>query len=141
MKRAILTLVASRVCASTYAGGSFDFADQLLPLLEQQPELKQYLLSTLDIAPHGYAGRIGSTVNLHLGGTRIGPYVLKAKPKGAKGDYTLELKFHTEKKYLDANDKVSDLVQSVKIIEKLKWVEIKMLPKAASNKALEGASQ
>jgi hypothetical protein len=141
MKSFILTLVACLVCASAYAGGSFDFADQLLPLLEEQPKLKEYLLSTLDIAPQGYACRIGSTVNAHLGGKRIGPYVLKAKPKGVIGDYTLELTFHTEKKYFDANDKVSNLALGVKVLEKLKWVEIKMLSKAASNKALEGGSQ
>ena len=136
MKRVFTAICLLFVCSYAHAGGSFDLDDQLLPLLKQKPELMDYLMSTLDIEPHGVAARIGRTVNSHLGGTRIGPYQLCAKPKGQKGAYTLQLTFHTSKVFLDSNGKPADFTTGVKVVETLTSVEITTLTKA-SNKPMD----
>ena len=140
MRRAYIAICLVLACTYVHAGGSFTFNDQLLPLLKQKPELMEYLMSTLDIEAHGLAGRIGSMVNPHLGGARVGPYRLRAKPKGQKGDYTLELIFHTKWQFLDSNGEPADLTSGVRVVETLTSVEIKSIVEA-SNNAVEATSQ
>ena len=68
---------------ASFAGGTFPFS-QLKPILEQKPMLASHLFSTLDFAEWGMASRVGSIVNEKLGGARLGPYRIRAKPKGAE---------------------------------------------------------
>ena len=73
--------------SQVFAGGSFCLDIELKPILNQQPLIKDLVLETFDIAESGWAHRIGQQVNEKFGGRRLGPYSIKAKPKGQEGDY------------------------------------------------------
>ena len=107
------------------AGGSFSTEENLMPLLNQQPKLKAWLLGALELDELGSANRIGNNVNPRLGGLRVGPYVVLAKPKGAPGDFTLELTFNTEISCLNAAGKPTDLDKAHKVTEQLIDVQIR----------------
>ncbi len=68
--------------SQVFAGGSFSLDIELEPILNQQPLIKDLVLETFDIDESGWASRIGQQVNEKFGGRRIGPYHIKAKPKG-----------------------------------------------------------
>ena len=85
---------------SAWAGGSF-IRDDLLHILEQQPAIAAWVVNGLDLDESGYAMRIGLNVNPNLGGLRVGPYTILAKPKGVRGPFTLEVTVETECNGLD----------------------------------------
>lgn len=113
--------------ALSVASGSFQVDTELDPILNQVPEIKQYLFDSLDIHWTGSAGRIGQSVNPRFGGRRIGPYHVHAKPKGAKGDFTFELIVHTECILTNGEGEPSDLRNAKQISETFVSVEIKPL--------------
>jgi len=113
----------------THAGGSFSVDTELDPILNQVPEIKRILSESLEIQESGWASRIGQAVNPRLGGRRIGPYHVRAKPKGAAGDFTLELIVHTTHVLTDAKGEPSDLPSATLISETFASVEIKPLTK------------
>jgi hypothetical protein len=51
--------------------------------------------------------------------------VVLAKPKGAAGDYTLELTFNTETTFLNAAGKPTDLEKAHKVKEQFVDVQIR----------------
>ena len=126
MKIAALMLSAL-LPITLYAGGSFSVDTELDLILNQVPQIKQYLFQSLDIDWTGWAGRIGQNVNTRFGGRRIGPYHVKAKPKGADGDFTLELIVHTKRIFTDAKGGPTDLPNAEHISEEFVSVEIKPL--------------
>jgi hypothetical protein len=81
------------------AGGSVDSETILAILKKGQPELWAYLSSTLEFAPAGSGIRLGAHFG-ELHGSRIGPYYIKARPKGAT-DYTLMLVVETDGHWVD----------------------------------------
>jgi hypothetical protein len=105
------------VSANCSAGGSFRLDRELLPFLDQKPALKALLLDTFEFHWTGAASRIGVKVNSRLGGTRIGPYYLKAKHKGAQGDYTFTVIFHTEIKFIDKKGRETRLPDAYTVEE------------------------
>jgi len=113
--------------SQVFAGGSFRLDIELEPILNQQPLIKDLVLETFDIAESGWASRIGQQVNEKFGGRRIGPYHIKAKPKGYQGEYIFELIFHTEKIFLDKNGEPTNLINADIIKEKFISLEIKMI--------------
>ena len=113
--------------SQVFAGGSFCLDIELKPILNQQPLIKDLVLETFDIAESGWAHRIGQQVNEKFGGRRLGPYSIKAKPKGQEGDYIFELIFHTEHIFLDKGGKVTDLRNADTIKEKFNSIEIKLI--------------
>lgn len=127
---ALITILISILSTKAFAGGSFRFDTELEPLLNQKPELKKFILETFDIAESGYApNRIGSQVNKKFGGRRLGPYILKAKPKGQEGDDVFELVFHAEHIFLDKNGSGTELSNADVIQEEFKSIEIKLIEK------------
>ena len=104
--------------------GSFRVDTELEPLLNQQPQLKKLLYESFDMHWTGGANRIGQNVNERFGGRRIGPYKLQAKPKGAKGEYSFMLIFHTRYIFKDADGKNTTLENAFHISEELISVEI-----------------
>ncbi len=127
MKKILLSiLIFGAFLPQVFAGGSFSFDIELEPILNQQPIIKDFVLKTFDIAESGWASRIGWQVNEKFGGRRIGPYCIKAKPKGSQGEYIFELIFHTEKIFLDKNGGPTDLTKDDIIKEKFKSLELKM---------------
>lgn len=109
-------------------GGSFDFEDDLRPLLSQNPVLEEYIVNTLDLSESGIAMRIGQNVNPRFGGRRIGPYIMRAKPKGSEGPFIWEVTFETEQVFTDAEGKItSDMGDAHEISEWIGAVTIRVL--------------
>jgi hypothetical protein len=119
----VVVLVLS-LRAAAWAGGSFALED-IKPLLEQEPVLAKWLTDGLDLDETGSATRIGQNVNAHLGGTRVGPYVLLAKPKGVAGPFTLEVTVETEISFLNAAGKSVDLPKARQILEKMSSITVR----------------
>lgn len=82
--------------------------EDISPLLKQNAELFDLISSTLDLAPGAAGSRIGQSVNERLGGARVAPYYLLAKPKGAT-DWVFDMRVDADVTYLDANGAVTDL--------------------------------
>lgn len=109
-------------------GGSFHFEDDLRPILAQNPPLEDYIINTLDLSDSGIAMRIGQNVNPHLGGKRIGPYIMRAKPKGSEGPFIWEITFETEQVFTGEDGRiVSDISDAREISEWINAVTIRVL--------------
>jgi hypothetical protein len=109
----------------SYAAGSFLVDVELKPILDQAPAVRSFLLDALEIQSSGWANRIGNNVNPRLGGTRVGPYCLRAKPRSAPGPYTLEVCVNTEILFFDANGRPTTIEAASRLEEKFLSVEIK----------------
>jgi hypothetical protein len=136
--RRILSIACLALLAShtVLAGGTFPLK-HLRPILEQEPALSQHLFSTLDFAEWGMSSRVGSTVNERLGGARLGPYRILAKPKGAAGDYIFEVVVYTKKTFLDGSGREVTLADASSIVERFDYLEIR----PAANKSRRAAQQ
>jgi hypothetical protein len=120
-----LVVFLSLAGGAAWAGGSFSFEQDLLPILNQQPVIAKWLTGGLDFDETGDAIRIGQNVNPRFGGRRIGPYVILAKPKGATGPFTLEVTVETELICRDAAGKPVDVSKAQTIQEKFSTVAVK----------------
>jgi hypothetical protein len=123
---AVLIFVAAGVffSSASYAGGSF-ILDDIKPVLDQAPAIEKYLLTGLELEKSGDANRIGNNVNPRLGGTRLGPYCVNAKSKGAKGKDTFIVCINTEYQFRDHAGKPCKIEQAYSVKEKFSSVEIK----------------
>ena len=108
------------------AAGSFRYKEDLRPILEQRMELLGILENAFRFAGNGYAGRIGQSVNPHLGGTRVGPYTIQAQSKGGGQVMEYTITVHTRKIYLDAAGEPSDLRNATQVVESFLSVEIQI---------------
>lgn len=114
------------ISTSCVADGLFIFDQKIPALLSQKPVLARYLNTTLEFAKEGVATRVGTEINPTLGGVRIGPYRLNARPKGKIGPYTLYVVFNTEVEFKDKTGKITDSVNDgIEISERLISVEIR----------------
>lgn len=116
-------LIALLMPSASWAGGSFVIED-MIPVLDQTPDIKAYILGTLDLDKSGYANRIGNSVNPRLGGKRLGPYCINAKPKGAKGNFTLKLCINTAYDFRDEKGRPCELGQAYSVTERFVSAEI-----------------
>lgn len=84
-------LLSLAISASpSLAGGTLD-TGELRSLLQQQPEVLEALTSALNLAETAHAeARLGSHY-VHLGGTRVGPYTIKATLKQSRKDIEVVL--------------------------------------------------
>jgi len=123
----LITSIFSLSCFSNlFAGGSF-ILDDIKPLLDQAPQVKAYLFSTLDFDACGSADRIGNNVNPRLGGARVGPYCINARPKGSKSGNIFEICINTDIDFRDKKGKSCELDKAYSFKEKFLSVEIKPL--------------
>ncbi|BDS05745.1 hypothetical protein NT6N_07850 [Oceaniferula spumae] len=91
------------LCSQSIAGGSVDLG-QITKVLKTDPGLWKHLDSTLNFDAGGSATRLGRHWP-HLGGARIGPYVIRVTSKSA--DKTpFELTVHCEQVFYDKDGKV-----------------------------------
>lgn len=112
----VLALLTTISAIPAWAGGSFS-AEELWPILEQQPAVAQWIAQGLDLDESGFAMRIGQDVNPNLGGLRVGPYMILAKPKGAEGPFTLELTVETQMECLDDSGNIVEFEKATTINE------------------------
>jgi hypothetical protein len=110
--------------SAAYAGGSF-LMDDIKPVFAQSPDIQEYLFSTLELEKSGQANRIGNNVNPRLGGMRLGPYCIYAKPKGTAGKNTMEVCINTEYHFSDKTGRSCTLEQAHSVTESFVSVEIR----------------
>ena len=123
--RTVIAALGVLLALPVNAGGSFDVAIEFEPIRKQIPDLWQALSNSLELQQSGWASRIGENVNPALGGARLGPYCLLAKPKGSTGPYTLEICFNTDYLWFDARGNESSLTEASRVEERFVSVEIK----------------
>jgi hypothetical protein len=111
--------------SSSTAGGTVGLAE-IEPLLRQRPALRDFLTSSLELDNTVMAAvRLGSHFE-HLGGARVGPYLLQGKPKGSKKGEPLEVVLCTQSRFLDAAGKVAaDETKAARVDEQLTVVMLR----------------
>lgn len=126
--RAWLILVACVLLpVKSHGGGTVDLAD-VDPLLRQAPAVRSALVSSLDLANTATAAvRFGPQFT-HLGGARMGPYIIRARPKGSTGGDTLEVVVCTRARLLDASGKATESASdAVRVEEHVTVVMLRVL--------------
>jgi len=119
----VLVLVgAPSVCT---AGGTVSLSE-LDPLLRQKPDLRMFLISALDMDDTVMAAvRFGSHVKF-LGGARIGPYMIKARPKTPANASPIEVVLCTDTRFFDASGRVTqEETNATRLEEKLSVVMLR----------------
>jgi Ran GTPase-activating protein (RanGAP) involved in mRNA processing and transport len=100
-------------------------------LLQQKPAIRNFLVSTLDMDPTVMAAvRFGSHIP-HLGGARMGPYMVQVRPKSPKDAPPLELVICTDARFFDASgNRTDDEMKAVRLEEKLTVVMLRQINSA-----------
>lgn len=127
LRRTLLFLAMTLLCAPgalCWAGGSFALED-IKPILEKAPAVAKWLNETLDLDETGDATRIGQNVNPRLGGTRVGPYTILAKPKDAAGPFVFEVTIETCQVFRDAKGKPVDVAKAHSVEESFSTISIR----------------
>lgn len=103
MRSAVFFLALAAMSQTCRAGGTVDFS-YVDGLLQQRPEIRTVLLSSLLMPGDAYAQvRLGSHFT-NLGGARLGPYTFDATPKGKAGP-SVQVTLCTTPLLLDATGK------------------------------------
>ena len=128
--RFFVALVLVLVPGVCIGGGTVNFAE-IDPLLQQKPEIRNFLLSSLDMDSTVMAAvRFGSQLK-HLGGTRMGPYMIQARPKAPKDALPVEVVLCTDARFFDASGKeTEDETNAVRLEEKLSVVMLRQVNSA-----------
>jgi len=118
-------LTSFMVPRPTSAGGTVGL-DEVDRLLRQQPSLRSFLMSSLELESTVMAAvRLGPQFQ-HLGGARAGPYLIQGRPKGSKDGEPLEVVLCTHVRFLDAEGKVpADETEATRVEERLTVVMLR----------------
>jgi Ran GTPase-activating protein (RanGAP) involved in mRNA processing and transport len=106
-------------------GGTVSLAE-IDSLLQQKPPVRNFLMSSLDMNSTVMAAvRFGSHAN-YLGGARMGPYIIQARPKSPRDASPLEVVLCTDARFFDASGSVTeDEMNAVRLEEKLTVVMLR----------------
>jgi hypothetical protein len=100
---ALILLAAPSV---SIGAGTVNFSE-VVPLLEQKPGIRMFLMSSLDMDSTVTAAvRFGSHLR-YLGGARMGPYIIQARPKLPENAARIEVVLCTDAQFFDASGKVT----------------------------------
>ncbi len=99
---------------------------EIEPLLRQKPQIRTLLMSSLDMDVTVIAAvRFGAHFK-HLGGGRMGPYIIQARPKSSKDALPIEVVLCTDARFIDASGRVTeDEMNAVRLEEKLTVVMLR----------------
>ena len=137
MKKLVFTFLCLVLPLSiAFGAGSFDYKNELLPILSQDPYLLDFLEDNFILSDSGSANRIGYPVNKHLGGKRIGPYQILIQTKKYNKIVWYKLIVNTKVVYLDENGNESTLLEGVSLKENIVSVEIKRIEYGKEKKRL-----
>ena len=122
---ACVLILAVLAPSLSIAGGTVSLGE-IDPLLRQQPALREFLTTSLDLNDTVMAAiRFGPQFE-HLNGGRMGPYMIEARPKGSKAGRPVELILCTEARFVDeAGRVVESEVKATRVEEKLTAVMIR----------------
>jgi len=111
-----------RLCVG---GGTVSLAE-IDPLLRQKPEVRTFLMSSLEMDNTVMAAvRFGFHVR-HLGGAHMGPYMIPARPRTPKDALPIEVVLCTDARFFDASGKsIQDEMNAVRVEEKLTAVMLR----------------
>ncbi len=99
MKRfACLSVLLAMLAAGARAGGSLE-SEKVIALLKQNRALWACLGDTMEFAPVAAGVRCGNHWP-YLGGARMAPYTLQARPKGEK-EYSILVTVECEQRFFD----------------------------------------
>lgn len=110
------------------AGGSLGLSG-LTPLLKQKPALTSFLSQSFELSDSVFAEvRLGPDF-AHLSAYRLGPYSIRANPKGSKDISPVLITLCTQYQFLGANGKVlsqetDEMFQATQVKEELTAVLI-----------------
>jgi hypothetical protein len=124
----LITILPCSFLSAQSQRGSLNFED-IAPVLKQNPTVSSFIDKHLDVSNVGDAPRIGYGDNPNLAGVRVSPYSFPAKPKGQKGEFTLELIIESKIIYLDAQKKPTDLKNAVDFKETFLSIKLYELKK------------
>jgi hypothetical protein len=128
-----LALALAIVPGVTLSQGTVKLAD-LDTLLRQKPQIHAFLTSAYTLDPSATAAvRFGPQFK-NLGGARMGPYTIRARPKTPRNAAALEIVLCTEARFFDASGKeTSDQFGAARVEERLAAM---MLREAGSKPAI-----
>ena len=106
MKKVFALLVFFSLVTKGFADGSMS-TEEVLAILKKNKVLHEYVTSTLELDSVASGVRLGRHFE-ELGGLRVGPYQLMAKPKGAE-DFTMVLVVECSQEFVDKDGKVFDM--------------------------------
>jgi len=124
--RIFLLLVCVFVPGVCLGGGTVSLAE-IDSLLRQKPSVRNFLMSSLDMDDTVMAAlRFGP--HTKLGGARMGPYMIQARPKIPKDASPLEVVICTDALFFDASGRATeDEINAVRLEEKLTAVILREL--------------
>ncbi len=120
-------LLACLLVPGVCLGGGTVSPSEIDSLLRQKPSVRNFLMSSLDMDDTVMAAlRFGH--HTKLGGARMGPYMIQARPKASKDALPLEVVLCTDARFFDASGQVTeDEINAVRLEEKLTVVILREL--------------
>ena len=108
------------------AGGSMS-AQDLLALFDNDSPIKAFIQNSLELSPAVWSEiGVGSDANEKLGGLRLGPYHVLARPKDSNADkYSFILTVITENRFVDDKGEDVDFFEATVAKKKIVRIEIK----------------
>ncbi|HEY2021548.1 hypothetical protein [Paraburkholderia sp.] len=129
--RTIQGLIVGLFCAllvpTAYAEGSISFIDNILPMLKERPQFKDFIAQSFSVTDTGWGIRIDSPTMPHMSGARMGPYRFQAIWHSPHGDTPVTLVIDTKTEFFDSHRRQitgSDLRGATSISETLDSIEV-----------------
>ena len=124
--RSLLLLTCVFVPGVCLGGGTVSLSE-IDSLLRQKPSVRNFLMSSLDMDDTVMAAlRFGP--HTKLGGARMGPYMIQARPKTPKDASLLEVVLCTDARFFDASGRATeDETNAARFDEKLTAVILREL--------------
>ncbi len=109
------------------AGGSVR-KEAIVELLKQDKQVFHLVSSTLELDRTGWGWRIGTRISRGLGGARVAPYTIRARPKGSDGPWIYKLEILADTRFLDDEGREVELKDATEIEERFKELQVTEIP-------------
>jgi hypothetical protein len=115
----VAALIFLFVPALAFGDGSVSFKKDILPILQKQPLVAQFVIESFTVVGDPEGVRIGGNVVPGLGGARIGPYTMNVIWHSQKGDVPAELTINTSNSFFDkdGHQLTSDLHSATRVTQ------------------------
>lgn len=94
-------LFCTLLVPTAYAEGAVSFNDNIVPMLKDRPQFKEFILQSFSVADTGWGVRIDSPTMPHMGGARMGPYRFQAIWHSPHGGTPITLVIDTKTEFFD----------------------------------------
>ncbi|MGF6939731.1 hypothetical protein OKW41_008893 [Paraburkholderia sp. UCT70] len=115
-------LFCTLLVPTAYAEGSVSFNDNIVPMLNNRPQFKEFILQSFSVTDTGWGVRIDSLTMPQMGGARMGPYRFQAIWHSPHGGTPITLVIDTKTEFFDSHRQQitgSDLRETTSITETL----------------------